>query len=206
MIPAEPATSAYLRLHVRRILRGGGREALERTVECPWRDRTVEVARCAECAKGEGPRASAPGFQWCELAGASGATGEAVSAGRVGLARIMTRDVVCVTPDVPLDDLATTLDELGISGVPVVDEECRPIGVVTRADLIGVAGGSLWATTVADVMMPFAFSVPEGATLQHAVELMAAEGVHRVPVVGLDGTVVGIVSTMDVVRWLARVG
>jgi CBS domain-containing protein len=35
---------------------------------------------------------------------------------------------------------------------------------------------------------------------------MAYEGVHRVPVVAADGRVVGILSSLDVVRWLAHHG
>jgi CBS-domain-containing membrane protein len=33
---------------------------------------------------------------------------------------------------------------------------------------------------------------------------MAAEGVHHLPVIGDHGRVVGLVSTLDVTRWLAR--
>ncbi len=52
--------------------------------------------------------------------------------------------------------------------------------------------------------MPKAFTLPASATLSRAAALMAFEGIHRVPVVSTDGRVVGIVSSLDVARWLAR--
>ena len=38
----------------------------------------------------------------------------------------------------------------------------------------------------------------------HAAALMAYENIHRVPVVAADGAVIGIVSAMDIVRWVAE--
>jgi CBS domain-containing protein len=53
-------------------------------------------------------------------------------------------------------------------------------------------------------MTPLVFSVPETATLAEASALMAYEGVHRLVVVGPDNAIVGIISSMDVLRWVAR--
>ena len=62
----------------------------------------------------------------------------------------------------------------------------------------------LATATVADIMMPSAFTIGEDASALRAVALMASERVHRVPVVGSDGTVVGILSTLDLLSWLSR--
>ena len=53
-------------------------------------------------------------------------------------------------------------------------------------------------------MTPVAFTLEETAPLAYAAALMATEGVHRLPVVALDGKVVGILSSMDVLRWMAE--
>lgn len=82
----------------------------------------------------------------------------------------------------------------------MVDGDCRPLGVVSRSDLLAISGDQ---ATVADVMMPMAFTLPETATLSRAAALMAVEGVHRMPVVSSEGRVVGIISSLDVARWLA---
>jgi CBS domain-containing protein len=56
---------------------------------------------------------------------------------------------------------------------------------------------------VADVMMPLAITLDDDATVGHAAALMAAEDMHHVMIVA-EGRLVGVVSTMDVTRWLAN--
>ena len=51
--------------------------------------------------------------------------------------------------------------------------------------------------------MPIAFTLPESASIAHAAALMAYENVHRIPVVASDGSVVGIIAALDILRWLA---
>ena len=53
-------------------------------------------------------------------------------------------------------------------------------------------------------MNPSPVVVREGMTVPLAAAVMAAARVHRVLVVSAEGTVVGILTTLDVVRWLAR--
>jgi CBS domain-containing protein len=50
---------------------------------------------------------------------------------------VMTREVVSVTPDTPMQQIAALLLEKGISAVPVVDNSGAPIGIVSEGDLIG---------------------------------------------------------------------
>ena len=53
---------------------------------------------------------------------------------------IMTTEVVTVSPETPVPDVARLLYERGISGVPVVDTDGKVIGIVSEGDLIGHAG------------------------------------------------------------------
>lgn len=114
---------------------------------------------------------------------------------------VMTPVVTCVTPDLSLDSLTELLLERGISGVPVVDEEGRPIGVVSKTDLVGRVATD---RTVLDVMMPVAFSLHDTDTLERAAQLMAAEHVHRIPLVDDQGRVSGILTSFDLARWVVR--
>ena len=57
--------------------------------------------------------------------------------------------------------------------------------------------------TAEDVMTPSMFSVREDACVRDAVQEMAKRRVHRVPVVSRSGAVVGMVSALDVMRWMA---
>ena len=142
----------------------------------------------------EEPAAVAPGARKRRLPSA---------ADRTPLSEVMTGDVFCVRPGVTIEVVAELLTEHGITGVPVVDEAGRAIGVISKTDLVQARHDRL-GETAADIMMPIAFTLPENASLSHAAALMAYEGIHRLPVVAADGSVVGIVSAMDVVRWLAR--
>ena len=52
--------------------------------------------------------------------------------------KVMTRDVVSVTPDTPVRKIAALLVNKGIGAVPVVDSSGAPIGIVGEGDLIVV--------------------------------------------------------------------
>jgi CBS domain-containing protein len=55
---------------------------------------------------------------------------------------VMTRDVVCVSPDFALDALAALLSARGIQGAPVVDVDGVVIGVVSQTDLLRQRAGA----------------------------------------------------------------
>jgi CBS-domain-containing membrane protein len=57
---------------------------------------------------------------------------------------------------------------------------------------------------VRDIMMPCVLRISEGASIDEAAALMASEGVHRIVVVAASKRVVGMVSALDVLKWLAR--
>jgi CBS domain-containing protein len=93
-------------------------------------------------------------------------------------------------------------DALRAHGTPVasvVDGEGRPIGVVSEADLLRAKTGA----RVSDAMAKVALSVPETAPLRRAAALMAEHRSERLAVVSDDGVVVGTLTAMDVVAWLA---
>jgi CBS domain-containing protein len=143
---------------------------------------------------------------------------------RTPISAIMTPDVLCVRSDVSVDALVPLLLDNHISGVPVVDATGAPIGIVSKTDLVreryengdvlelergeprmrGFHDSGLARKVVADVMMAMALSLPEDATVAQASALMAYEGVHRIPVVCGEGKVVGMLSAIDVLRWLAH--
>jgi len=52
---------------------------------------------------------------------------------------IMERDVITIPPSAPVSDLIKRLETSGITGVPVVDEQERLVGVVTSRDVVRLA-------------------------------------------------------------------
>jgi CheY-like chemotaxis protein len=118
----------------------------------------------------------------------------------ISLSEVMSRDVICVGPDLTIDALVSRFSQACIDHAPVCDGGGRCLGVVSLADCAAIAGG----LAVADIMMPFVFALPAHASLARAAALMAVEGIHRVVVVDADGCFVGVVSSIDVMRWVAR--
>jgi CBS domain-containing protein len=203
--------AALLPVRIRRTLSGDAPMRSESTVHCPRRDTSLDADECFACRffaavvphrDGAAIRCEGARGEPADLADGEDADTTSVQA-------IMTRDVVCVTPSLSLDALTTLLVDRGFGGVPVVDAEGYPVGVVSKTDLVR-ASRELEAhdretSTVGDVMMPIAFTLTEQATVATVAALMTCEGVHRMPVVDDAGHVVGIVSSLDLVRWIARV-
>lgn len=130
--------------------------------------------------------------------------GHARTADRVGVTEIMSREVVCAFEDLPLASLIPIIVNERLGCVPVVDDSGQPMGMVTKFDIVEqlahpAAHGPL---LVSDVMMPLAITVDHLVSVAHVAAMMASEDMHHVIVVS-DRQLVGVVSTMDVTRWLA---
>ena len=138
---------------------------------------------------------------------------------------VMTPDVVSVTPDTPLKDVAAALVERGISGLPVCDADGAVVGVLSEADMLVKQGGSpersgglfawlvetasapdlakLRAHTAGEAMTSPAVTVETASPVSEAARTMVSLGVNRLPVVE-DGRLVGIVTRADLVRLFTR--
>jgi len=105
----------------------------------------------------------------------------------------------------PMSALRTLLVDRGFGGVPVVDAEGKPIGVVTKTDLLRAEErGDGAESQVHAIMTDLAIAVHEGMSIAQASALMAYEGVHRIPVVDDEQRVVGVLSALDVLHWLGQ--
>lgn len=122
-------------------------------------------------------------------------------ADRIPVTAIMTRDIVCARAELTVSALKELLVQNHIGCLPIVDDRGRPKGIVTKLDLVDRPER---AVTAAEVMMPLAITLNTHATIAHAAAMMAMEDFHHLMVVGSDHALVGVVSTMDIVRWLAR--
>jgi CBS domain-containing protein len=136
---------------------------------------------------------------------------------------LMTTDVITVTPDTSLKEVAALLVDRRISGVPVVDDERRVLGILSEADILvreGVDGHrsgllgwlfepdvgyerKLTARTAGDAMSSPAITVGPRVPIHTAATRMVDAGINRLPVVD-DDKLVGIVTRADLVRAFAR--
>ena len=110
---------------------------------------------------------------------------------------IMTKKVITVSPLTTVKDLAKSLTENDISGVPVADKTGKLLGIVSATDI--VAKG---AKQVKAIMSRKVISVTEDTPVEEIANLLTTHKINRVPV--LRGKKLsGIVSRADIVRAIA---
>ncbi|MCX5741782.1 MAG: CBS domain-containing protein [Proteobacteria bacterium] len=114
----------------------------------------------------------------------------------------MTRATVTARADASVDSLIALMTTHHIGCVPIVDDQNRPTGIVTRLDVLECQKES--RATAREIMMPHAMTLPEDAPLSRAAALMATEGIHHLLIVDASRTLRGILSTFDVTRWVAQ--
>lgn len=145
---------------------------------------------------------------------------------------VMTSPVKSVELGTTLDEVAERLTDEGVTGLLVVDHQGKPAGVVSHSDVVGFVAGlersftgtrafyvhegatsrsaslpgqeddALRAAEVDAVMTPEVIWVPAGMKLPEVARVMLDRRIHRV-LVERGGVVVGIISTLDLLRAFA---
>lgn len=110
---------------------------------------------------------------------------------------MMTTSILTLTPDTLVENAARTMFENSISGMPVVDEDGRLVGVVSEFDIISKHGEK-----VGDIMTTDVISVGEDTDPETIARMLTEQRIRRIPVVN-EGRVVGIISRSDLVRLFA---
>ena len=127
---------------------------------------------------------------------------------RIG--EICTREVVYCGRDASVTEVAQLMRNHHVGDLIVADTRdgmLVPVGIVTDRELVvrvlaeGVAPDVL---TAADLMTRRLVTAAESEPVHEAIERMRAEGVRRLPVVGAEGTLVGILSADDITEFLAE--
>jgi CBS domain-containing protein len=138
--------------------------------------------------------------------------------------QLMTREPIAVGAETPLRDVAGILSERRISGLPVIGERLEVLGVVSEGDIVAKEQGpapdrgrllgrlrpdrararKLAARTAGEAMSAPAITIEANRSVAEAAQLLAGNGIKRLPVVDENGTLVGIVTRADLVRAFAR--
>ena len=144
---------------------------------------------------------------------------------------IMTRDVVCVKATASLQELLEIVSAQHVSGVPVLDEESKLVGIVSKTDLVtyglerelsailgqetvntshvdlpdfnNLLGSEPAKESVSQLMTSSVITAAPSTEVKALVRIMLENKIHRV-VITDNERVVGIVSSMDLLRLLDK--
>ena len=143
---------------------------------------------------------------------------------------VMTCDPIVVGKETPLQEAIQIMAENRISGLPVVDNAGKLVGIISETDLMWQETGvtppayimfldsviylqnpatyerelhKVLGQTVGEVMSPNAVSISPDKTVKAAAQLMHERNVHRLPVIDGESQVVGILTRGDIVRAMA---
>ena len=144
---------------------------------------------------------------------------------------IMTKEVITASPDDDVEKVARLLAEHQISGMPVVDQEQRVVGMISEADVVlrekrvdpprytEILGAVLYlespkkffeelkkviALEVQELMSPTVYSVDEDAGIDEVARILVEKKVNRVPVLDKEQRLVGLITRQDILK--ARYG
>lgn len=137
---------------------------------------------------------------------------------------VMTTDVIAISKFEGVMDVARTLSEKSISGLPVVDKDNRVIGIITQADILSVVGVRREHTVrdllkhmlgeplperrtgdhVADIMTSPAMTVRPEENLAEAARILEGKKIRRLIVVDDGNRLVGIISRADILKAMIK--
>ncbi|MBB2922595.1 IMP dehydrogenase [Cellulomonas cellasea] len=113
----------------------------------------------------------------------------------------MVTDPVTVGPDATLAELDALCGKYRVSGLPVVDDEQRLLGIITNRDLRFVSSSEYETRTVREVMtrMPL-ITAPVGIERDDAAALLAKHKIEKLPLVDAAGVLRGLITVKDFVK------
>jgi CBS domain-containing membrane protein len=135
---------------------------------------------------------------------------------------VMTKEVVSVSRDTPLREVAERMSRKGVSGVPVLETDGSVAGIISETDFLSTMGpdkaltfmevvadclrggrclaAPMRAQSAESVMSSPVVSATADTPLPEVADIMTKRNINRVPIVDMNGRLIGIVSRADVVR------
>ncbi len=105
-------------------------------------------------------------------------------------------DPIFIDPEATVADADALMREYHISGVPVVDDNQKLVGIITNRDMRFITDMS---QRIADVMTRAPLiTAKEGTTLEEAVQVLQKHKIEKLPIVDEEGTLRGLITIKDI--------
>ena len=113
----------------------------------------------------------------------------------------MINDPLTVSPDVTLADLDKLCGRFHISGLPVVDNDNKLVGIITNRDMRFIASEDYDRLKVSEVMTrENLITGPSNISKEDAHDLLAKHKVEKLPLVDDEGRLTGLITVKDFVK------
>ena len=118
---------------------------------------------------------------------------------------IMTEAVVCTYPDMPIYDAIRLLSRRRLTGLPVVDEDLKLVGLLSEKDVLRIMNASddHSENTVSDYMTTKVVSFDVNDNLIDLCDSIMENNFRRVPITK-DGQLMGIVSGSNLINAILK--
>ncbi len=120
---------------------------------------------------------------------------------------IMTENPTCCAPDTSLQEVAKMMVEVDCGCIPVVDENAKPVGMITDRDITVRAvarGKNPLDLTAGKIMTSNVYTVTPETTIEECCRLMEQKQVRRIAVVDAEGVCCGMVAQADIANYASR--
>ena len=113
----------------------------------------------------------------------------------------MIPNPVTIHPKATLEELDETCGEYRVSGLPVVDQDDKLLGIITNRDLRFVPVAEWGTRTVGEIMTPMPLITgPLGISREDASALLRAHKRERLPIIDDEGHLRGLITVKDFVK------
>lgn len=107
---------------------------------------------------------------------------------------------VTIGPEATLEDFDAMCGNYRVSGLPVVDERGKLLGICTNRDLRFIPVAEWASTKVSDVMTREVYTAPTDVSRDEATALLRKHKRERLPLVDENGTLTGLITVKDFVK------
>jgi CBS domain-containing protein len=113
---------------------------------------------------------------------------------------IMNKNVVSIKTSAKISEAIELMKEKNLGGLPIVDYENHVHAIITERDIANLFADRISGVKVSQIMSEKVITALSKTTIFETERTMTTQGFRRLPIIS-DGKVIGIITTMDIIRF-----